>query len=155
MTKLTKMKNLINFLTMTIIAIALPGVSVAQDIQENEKEAIRNVIVTSYVDGIFNEGNVQKIKLGWYPDINIYNVMKDTCTKSKAFRFIPMFENNPAGLAPGTTCKIPLVHNPGYAAIAIVEIFHGGKQIYTDYMNLYKFADGWKIVTKTFYAYPE
>jgi hypothetical protein len=151
------MKNLINFLTMIFIAIALPGVSVAQGTQENEKEAIRNVIVTSYVDGIFNEGNVKKIKLGWYPacDINIYNVLKDTCTKSKAFRFVTMFEKNPVGLTPGTTSKIPLVHVTGYAAIAIVEIYHGEKQIYTDYMNLYKFADGWKIVTKTFYAFPK
>jgi hypothetical protein len=151
------MKKIINLLTMAFIVIIMPGISVAQGTQENEKEAIRNVIVTSYVDGIFNEGNVNKIKLGWYPacDINIYNVLKDTCTKSKAYRFITMFEKNPVGLAPGTTCKIPLVHVTGYAAIAIVEIYNKEKQIYTDYMNLYKFVDGWKIVTKTFYAFPK
>jgi len=145
------------FLTMIIIVSALPAAISAQATQEKEKEIIRNVIVTSYVDGIFNEGSVNKIKLGWYPecDINIYNVQKDTCIKSKAFRFIPMFEKNPVGLTPGTTCKIPMVHVTGYAAIAIVEIYHGGKQIYTDYMNLYKFSNGWKIVTKTFYAFPK
>ncbi|MFC2139170.1 nuclear transport factor 2 family protein [Bacteroidota bacterium] len=27
--------------------------------------------------------------------------------------------------------------------------------MYTDFMNLYKFDDGWKIVTKTYYAYPK
>jgi hypothetical protein len=151
------MKDLITFLAMTVIVFAFPGFSIAQSTQENEKEAVRNIIVTSYVDGIFNEGNVDKIKLGWYPecDINIYNELKDTCTKSKAFRFIPMFEKNPVGLTPGTTYKIPLVHITGYAAIAIVEIYFGEKQIYTDYMNLYKFANGWKIVTKTFYAFPK
>jgi len=151
------MKYLINYLTVSIMVIALQSFSFAQDPQENEKEAIKNVIVTAYVDGIFNEGNVNKIKAGWYPtcDINIYNAQKDTCTKSKAYRFIPMFERNPVGLAPGTTYKIPLVHLTGYAAIAIVEIYLGKKQIYTDYMNLYKFADGWKIVTKTFYAFPK
>ncbi|HLP71394.1 MAG TPA: nuclear transport factor 2 family protein [Bacteroidales bacterium] len=151
------MKKNINFLTLAFIIILIPVVTVGQGTQENEKEAIMNVIITSYVDGIFNEGNVNKIKLGWYPecDINIYNVLKDTCTKSKAFRFIPMFERNPVGLTPGTTCKIPLVHVTGYAAIAIVEIYNEGKQIYTDYMNLYKFANGWKIVTKTFYAFPK
>ncbi|PKP35346.1 MAG: hypothetical protein CVU00_02770 [Bacteroidetes bacterium HGW-Bacteroidetes-17] len=151
------MKNLISFLTMAIMVIALPVASLAQENQENEKEAIKNVIVSAYVDGIFNEGNVNKIKAGWYPecDINIYNEINDTCTKSKAFRFIPMFERNPVGLTPGTTYKIPMVHITGYAAIAIVEIYHKEKQIYTDYMNLYKFRDGWKIVTKTFYAFPK
>jgi hypothetical protein len=59
------------------------------------------------------------------------------------------------GLTPGTTCKIPLVHVTGYAAMAIVEIYNEEKQIYTDYMNLYKFGNGWKIVTKTFYAFPK
>lgn len=151
------MKTLFNLLPMIVLAFTLQGVSIAQGTQENEKEAIRNVIVTAYVDGIFNEGNVKKIMLGWYPacDINIYNELTDTCIKSKAYRFIPMFEKNPVGLTPGTTSKIPLVHVTGYAAIAIVEIYHGEKQIYTDYMNLYKFADGWKIVTKTFYAFPK
>jgi hypothetical protein len=120
-----------------------------------KNKPFRDVIKSAYVDGIFNEGNVNKIRAGWYPtcDICIFSVASDTCTKSKAFRFIPMFENNPVGLTPGTTCKIPLVHITGYAAIAVVEIFHGEKQIYTDYMNLYKFSDGWKIVTKTFYAF--
>jgi hypothetical protein len=151
------MKKIINFLTLAFIIITMPVVTVGQGTQESEKEAIRNVIITSYVDGIFNEGNVNKIKLGWYPecDINIYNTLKDTCTKSKAFRFIPMFEKNPVGLTPGTTCKIPLVHVTGYAAMAIVEIYNEEKQIYTDYMNLYKFTNGWKIVTKTFYAFPK
>jgi len=151
------MKNLINYLVFAISVIALPNVSIAQGTQENEKEAIKSVIISAYVDGIFNEGNVNKIKAGWYPtcDINIYNVQKDTCTKSKAYNFIPMFERNPVGLTPGTTCKIPLVHVTGYAAIAIVEIYLGEKQIYTDYMNLYKFKNGWKIVTKTFYAFPK
>lgn len=151
------MKKIISFLTLAFIIITMPLVTAGQGTQESEKEAIRNVIITSYVDGIFNEGNVNKIKLGWYPecDINIYNTLKDTCTKSKAFRFIPMFEKSPVGLTPGTTCKIPLVHVTGYAAIAIVEIYNGEKQIYTDYMNLYKFSKGWKIVTKTFYAFPK
>jgi hypothetical protein len=149
-------KSVVSVLTMTIILIASFGFSQKTDDQEKEKQAIEKVIRTSYVDGIFNEGSVDKIKTGWYPscDICIYSVSKDTCTKSKAYRFIPMFEKNPAGLAPGTTCKIPFIHVTGYEAIAIVEIYLEERQVYTDYMNLYKFADGWKIVTKTFYAFP-
>lgn len=150
------MKNLINYLIVAFSFIALPGISYSQGTQEEEKKAIKDIITTAYVDGIFNEGNVDKIKQGWYSECDIctYVVAKDTCTKSKAFRFIPMFERNPKGITPGTTCKFPLIHVTGYAAIAIVEIYSGEKQIYTDYMNLYKFNDGWRIVTKTYYAFP-
>jgi hypothetical protein len=35
-------------------------------------------------------------------------------------------------------------------AVARVEVHRDGKHIFTDYLSLYKFADGWKIVGKIF-----
>ena len=35
-----------------------------------------------------------------------------------------------------------------------VEVFRDGKHTFTDYLLLYKFADGWKIVSKAFYSHP-
>ena len=64
------------------------------------------------------------------------------------------FEKNPKPLDPRVTYKFVDVKVTGYAAIAIIKIFSNGKQIYTDYMCLYKFDNGWKIVTKIFYAFP-
>jgi len=31
----------------------------------------------------------------------------------------------------------------------------GGNKIFTDYLSLYKFEDGWKIVSKIYYKLPE
>jgi len=42
----------------------------------------------------------------------------------------------------------------GRAAVAVLELLSGDKPVYTDMLSLYKFDDGWKIVTKIFYAYP-
>ena len=42
----------------------------------------------------------------------------------------------------------------GAAASARVEVFRDGKHTFTDYLLLYKFADGWKIVSKTFHTHP-
>ena len=39
------------------------------------------------------------------------------------------------------------------SALAIVKVFYDSKQKYTDFMNLYKFQNGWKVVTKTFYTH--
>ena len=38
----------------------------------------------------------------------------------------------------------------GKAAVARVELFRDGKHVFTDYLSLYQFADGWKIVAKIF-----
>lgn len=38
----------------------------------------------------------------------------------------------------------------GCVASAVAKVFFDGKQKSTGCMNLYKFDDGWKIVTRTF-----
>ena len=38
----------------------------------------------------------------------------------------------------------------GKSAVARVEIHRDGKHVFTDYLSLYQFADGWKIVAKIF-----
>jgi hypothetical protein len=38
----------------------------------------------------------------------------------------------------------------GNAAIAKIEVFKDSRHVYTDYMSLYKFKDGWKIVNKIY-----
>ena len=53
-----------------------------------------------------------------------------------------------------TTAKFVAVEIAGTAATCKVEIWRGGKQLFTDFLALYQFADGWKIVSKTFYRHP-
>ena len=61
----------------------------------------------------------------------------------------------PAPEAPReTTAKFVTVEITGTAATCKVELWRGGKQVFTDFLALYKFADGWKIVSKTFYRHP-
>ena len=48
---------------------------------------------------------------------------------------------------------ITVLDRAGNAAVAKVALFRGGKQIFTDYISLYKFADGWKLVAKTFHRH--
>ena len=54
-----------------------------------------------------------------------------------------------------TTAKYPMIDISGNAAVAKVELYRGGKQIFTDYLSLYKFDDGWKIVSKIYYRIPQ
>jgi len=53
-----------------------------------------------------------------------------------------------------TTAKFLGVEITATAATCKVELCRGGKQVFTDFLALYRFEDGWKIVSKTFYRHP-
>ena len=54
---------------------------------------------------------------------------------------------------PDVKAKIAVLDQTGDAAVVKVDIFRGGKQIFTDYISLYRFPDGWKLVGKTFHRH--
>jgi hypothetical protein len=69
--------------------------------------------------------------------------------------FVLQLEKRSGPLYPGIkiTYDIPDIKIAGNAALVTVNIFYDRKQKYTDFMNLYKFPDGWKIVTKTYFPH--
>jgi len=52
-------------------------------------------------------------------------------------------------------CKIASLDITGGCAAAKIEISKNGKMVYTDYLSLLKFDDGWKIVAKVYHAHPK
>jgi|GEM_PF-1189177 len=149
------MKKIVTSLMALVLVVMLQAQEAGSDA---EKTAIKEVIENAYIDGIFNKGDAEAVKKGWQwdCDINIYIEPRDKVMKSPSYSFVKMFEEGRPALYPGTTFKIPFVHITGYAAIAIVEVFQDDKQVYTDYMNLYKLKkDGWQIITKTYYSHPK
>ena len=107
------------------------------------------------MEGIFLQGNAKLLKKGWHPECDIVIFENGGITKLPAKYWIDRLEKNPKPLDPSVTYKFIDVKVTGYAAIAIIDIFSNGKPLYTDYMCLYKFKDGWKIVTKIYYAFPK
>jgi hypothetical protein len=51
-------------------------------------------------------------------------------------------------------CKIASLDITAECAAAKIEISKNGKMIYTDYLSLLKFGNGWKIVAKVYHAHP-
>ncbi len=66
------MKKLILF-TLLISTIVLT----AQN-DEQEKDAIKKVIQTAYVEGLQNEGDADKIDSGIHPDFNLLGIGKNS-----------------------------------------------------------------------------
>ena len=55
---------------------------------------------------------------------------------------------------PAIKADFPVVEVSGTAASVRVEVYRDGKHTFTDYLLLYKFTDGWKIVSKAYDTHP-
>lgn len=124
-----------------------------------EKKAIIKVIDAAYVQGIQNRMNIENIDKGFHPGFNLLGIdNNDNLTKYPIYTWS---SNVKKAVASGqtapveTTAKFPMIDITGTAAIAKVELYRDGKQIFTDYLSLYKFEDGWKIVSKIYYRIPQ
>ena len=144
---------------MLIIALFSTIVLTAQNV-EQEIEAIKKVIQTAYVEGLQNEGDADKIDSGIHPDFNLLGIdkgnamwkysiadWKDNVVKKRKDGKLPLTGNKIVSI------KFKNIDVTGTAAMAKIEFFIGDKLTYVDYISLYKFEDGWKMVNKIFYKY--
>ena len=129
---------------------------------EDEKEAIKKVIQTSYVEGLQNEGDATKIGAGFHPGFNLLGIGKgDQIWKLPIYTWKENAINDvKSGKKPKSgddlvTVNYLSIDVTGTAAVVKLEFFVGDKKTYIDYISLYKFESGWKIVNKIFYKLPE
>ena len=148
-----RMKKL--FFVCLLLAASLNAVS--QSI-EKEKEAIKKVIQTAYVEGLLNEGDAGKIDSGFHPQFHLLGISegdemwnlnikdwKSRQVKKKTDGELPLKDDKKVSI------KFKSVDVTGTAAVAKLEFFIGDKLTYIDYISLYKFESGWKMVNKIFY----
>lgn len=127
---------------------------------KEEKDAIIKVIDAAYVQGIHNATDIDNINKGFDPGFNLLGIDKNgkELTKYPILTWEASVRKRvEAGQLPAqvTTAKYPMIDITGQAAVAKVELFRGGRQIYTDYLFLYKFEEGWRIVSKVYNTTPK
>lgn len=125
-----------------------------------ERAAVIEVVSSAYVDGIHNFRDPAAIRAGFHPDFEMLILKDGELDKLPIAKWIENIEARNAKEPPPTdgvrttTAAFPLVEVTGTAAICKVELTRDGKLVFTDYLALYKFEDGWKIVGKSFYRHP-
>ncbi|MCF8373921.1 MAG: nuclear transport factor 2 family protein [Bacteroidales bacterium] len=145
--------------TYLILMLALISASLfAQTKPINpEEEAIKKVIQTAYVEGLQNEGDIDKIDSGIHPGFNLLGIDKgDEMWKlSIADWKKSTVEKREKGQLPRTgddmvSVQFKSIDITGTAAVAKIEFNVGKKLVYVDYISLYKFESGWKMVNKIY-----
>lgn len=120
-----------------------------------EEEAIKALVQTAYVDGLINLGDLEKTRAGFHPDFVLLGVQDGKLTRLPIADWIAGTEKRKAQgqKSPQMTCKILQVDITNSAAVVKLELHREGKHIFTDYLSLYKFPDGWKIVGKIYFRH--
>ncbi len=140
---------------ITLLLIIMLSFSVFGQEKSGDKELILKTIEKAYVQGIQNGKDIKNIEKGFHPGFNLLGVDNDNMlTKFPIYTWSAYVNKRvAAGEKPEveTTSKYPMVDITGKAAVVKVELYREGKMIFTDYLSLYKFEEGWKIVSKIYH----
>lgn len=146
-------------ITLMLITAFITLTSLAQEV-DKEKEAIKKVIQTAYVEGLQNEGDLDKIDSGIHPGFNLLGIgEKNEMWKLAIADWKKKTEKRKAdGAFPKegvdkVSVKFLSVDVTGTAAVAKIEFYVGQEKKYIDYISLYKFEDGWKMVNKIYFKF--
>jgi hypothetical protein len=142
-----------------IVVIGLFSVGLIGEGPASDKEAIQKVIKDAYIDGLCNTGNIEKIKKGFHPGFNLLGVRGNVLNPLPIYNWIEYIKmDKEKGKFPKkdpVSVKFLFVDVTGNAAVAKIAYIQKEKQIYTDYLSLYKFKEGWRLVNKIYYKHPQ
>ena len=124
--------------------------------QNPEESAVRNVVTSAYIVGIHNNGDIDKIRKGFHPDFKMLRLVENKLQPLAIEDWIASIERS---RKEGNKTEVTLgnfvsVDVTGNNAVVKLELSRNNKKIFTDYLVLYKFEEGWRIVSKTFFRHP-
>lgn len=133
-----------------LITLMFSGIS---GYAQTDEDAIKQVIHSAYIEGIQNRGTAEQIREGFHPSFNMLRLIENEVKPLPIEEWISNIEKAKAKGDPTpakTEGKFINVDVTGNAAVVKLELYRENKKTFTDYLVLYKFAEGWKIVSKTF-----
>ncbi len=144
-------KSLLVIMLTTVSAMAMFAKT------PSDEEQIKRVINEAYIDGIQNWGDPEVIRQGFVPEFVMLMLVDNEIRELPLETWIEngqkQREANPEGPPHPARVKYLDIDVTGTAAIVKLELYRQGQKQFTDYLALYRFAEGWKIAGKTFYRH--
>ena len=137
-------------MTFAIVAVLAAAASTA------DVDAVKAVVKSAYVDGVHARPDAGAMREGFHPSFRML-VLKDGVVSPVTLEeWAGRIEKAAERKAPPPEIRADFtsVDVTKDAAVVRLELYRGGKHTFTDYLSLYRFPDGWKIVSKTFQAHP-
>lgn len=131
-----------------LILMTLPSPAAASP--DEDAESIRAVIQSAYIAGLHMNGSREDIRAGFHPSF-VMSVLRDgSITKVDIEQWIGRLPDPDESPRATVTAEIPTVTVVGDTGTAMVEVYRNGTHVFTDFMGLYRFPEGWRIVNKIF-----
>lgn len=125
------------------------------DANISDEAAVRDVVNSAYCNGAYNALDTVVMARGFHPGFAIISPGTDQLERYTIAEWIASIEKRKS--APGfdlatakRECHLQSVDVTGAVANVKMEVHKDGARIYTDYLFLLRFADGWKIVSKIY-----
>ena len=123
-----------------------------------EEEAVKKLIMKSYVHGAFNELNPDAMLKGFHPDFAIFSAKGEEISRYPIGKWTEGVRKKKSDTEfdPSKNVwkhKFASVDVTGGSAAVKIELHHEGEHVYTDYLSLLKFDSGWRIVAKVYHKH--
>lgn len=141
-------------LAFVLVLLLAPALAAAT---ESEADAVKAVVQSAYVEGVHANPDPARMRQGFSPDFRMLVLRDGKMTAVTLEEWIGRMEanrkQNPNAPKPAVRAEFPIVDVTANEAVVKVELYRDGRHAFTDLLLLYKFPDGWKIVSKVFQAY--
>lgn len=117
------------------------------------ESAVREVLVEAYVSGVHIARDPDAVRRGFHPDFVMMVYDNGQLVPVSLQEWLDRMELDRVPTSDTIRHVFRSIDVTGDAAIAILEIYENGTHIYTDYFSLYRFPDGWRIVSKIFHGH--
>ena len=139
-------------MTLAIVAAVFAAAAAPADV-----EAVKAVVKSAYVEGVHAKPDAALMRAGFHPSFRMLVLKDGQLTPVTLDEWAGRIEKgamDKSASRPEIRADFTSVDVTRDAAVVRLELFRGGKHAFTDYLSLYRFPDGWKIVAKTFQAHP-
>lgn len=139
-----------------VLLVTFSSVVFAQNKADTEadKKAIKDVIEQSYFEVVYGGKDLTELAKGFHEEFDMYVLYDNRIDKRSLQKWTERLENvrarNAQAKKPQYAFEVKLIDVTGPTGFAKIEIYADGKLKYTDYLSLYKFKEGWKIIAKLF-----
>lgn len=122
------------------------------------EDEIVSLVERSYINGAFNGLDPDAMEEGFHEEFAIFSADGNKLGKYPIDRWVESVRKRKESedFDPASNRwdhKFASVDVTGNSAAVKVELFRDGNQVYTDYLSLLKFRDGWKIVAKVYHQH--
>lgn len=137
---------------LAILTLALTGTALAETADD---AAIREAVDRAYVQGVHIDSDPDKMRSGMHESFIMFVRGDQGVTQLTREAWIERIAASTKSRAadapkPETKAEIQILDRTENAAVVKVKLFRDGKQIFTDYISLYRVGSEWKLVGKIF-----